>query len=416
MKKKIIIENFFSLSFLQMTNYLFPLITFPYLVRVLGPEKFGLVAFAQAFIQYFVVITDYGFLLSATREVSINRNNQKKLSEIFSSVFVIKLIFMFLSFLMLSLTIFLIPRFRTNWLIYIFTFGMLLDNVLFPVWFFQGIEKMKYITIRNIIAKLFFTLAIFYFVRNSQDFFLVPLINSLSFIFVGIISLRIIFHDLGIHLIFPKPSDIVHQLKEGRHIFISKIATNLYTTSNTFILGLFTNNTVVGYYAAAEKIIKALTSCFNPVFQATYPYFTKLATESKEKALEKLNKLFKLTFFISFIIFIIFFTFTGKIISLFLGRNYLESTYISKILSPLLFMLPVAYVLGNLGLLSFKLDKYFSKIYIGGAMINIVTLFFFLLFSKISPGKIAVTNLITEVSITLAIYFILKFNNYKLIL
>jgi len=115
--------NFFSLSVLQVANYLLPLITLPYLVRVLGPANFGLVAFAQVFINYFVILTDYGFNLSATRSISINRDSKEKISKIFSSVMAVKLLFALTSAAILSLALLFIPRFNNNWVIYIYAFG-----------------------------------------------------------------------------------------------------------------------------------------------------------------------------------------------------------------------------------------------------------------------------------------------------
>ena len=165
-KKKSLLENFISLGALQVIGYIFPLITLPYLARVLSVEKFGLVFFAVAFMGYFDILVDFGFGLSATREVAINRHNQNNLSNIFNSVTTIKFGLILVSYLLLVLATMFVPKIHDSWLIFHLSFLMVVGNAIYPVWFFQGMERMKYITFLNILSKTIFLVLIFIFVRR----------------------------------------------------------------------------------------------------------------------------------------------------------------------------------------------------------------------------------------------------------
>ena len=255
---KRILENMISLTGLQFASYILPLITLPYLTLVLGPEKFGLTQYAISLITYFQFFTDYGFNLSATRELAICRDDNQKISQIFSSVMFIKLCLCILSFIILLLIVMFIPKFNEDSYVYILTFGMVIGYMLFPTWLFQGLEYMRYTSILNIIGKIVFTVLIFIFIHDTTDYMLVPLINSLGYILVGILGIYIALTKFNIKITIPSIRDIKYHLREGWYVFISTIAINMYTTTNTFLLGLLTNNTLVGYYSIAEKIILAV--------------------------------------------------------------------------------------------------------------------------------------------------------------
>ena len=143
-------RNFFYLSALNVANFILPFLTFPYLVRVIGIDNFGLLAFATSIATYFIIITDYGFNLTATRHISINRGDSLMINKIVSSVFIIKAMLFAVSLVVFVFLIMLIPKLYQNWQIFLFTFGTVAGQFLFPVWFFQGIEKMKVISILNV--------------------------------------------------------------------------------------------------------------------------------------------------------------------------------------------------------------------------------------------------------------------------
>ncbi|HPC26405.1 MAG TPA: flippase, partial [Paludibacteraceae bacterium] len=373
--RKKLTENFLSLSVLQGLNYLLPLITLPYLVRVLGPEKYGLVAFAQAFIAYFGILTDYGFNLSATREISIQRENKEKISAIFSSVMLIKFVFLILSFILMSVLVFSIHKFRNEWLLYFLTFGTVLGQVLFPIWFFQGIERMKYITWLNIIAKTIFTVLVFVLIHQKTDYVYVPFLGALGTIISGVLALGIIRKHFKVNFHLPSKNEVIHQLREGWYIFISTVAISLYSISNTFILGLFASNTIVGYYSGAEKIINAVQGLLSPVSQTIYPHISKIASESKERALKFLQKITILIGSSSFFLSLLIFLLAEVVIKILLGGQYLESIKVLRILSFLPFIVGLSNIFGIQTMLTFDYKKAFSNILIIASLINITLAF-----------------------------------------
>ena len=371
--KKRILSSFIPLSVLQVANYLLPLVTLPYLVRVLGPEKFGLIAFSQAFIIYFNILTDYGFNLSATREISIHRDNKEKVNEIFSSVMIIKFGLLLLSFIIMSIIIFSFDKFRQDWLIYYLTFGMVIGQVLFPVWFFQGMERMKYITILNILAKLIFTVAIFIFVREVSDYIYVPLLNAVGFIVAGIMALWIVFKDFGIKFVKPNMNTLKMQLKEGWHIFISTVAISLYRNFNVFILGLYTHNIIVGYYSIAERILMAIQSLQVVMGQALFPYFSyKFRYLNLYESIKFMLKYFKVILLFYLILFIITYIFSEKLVFFVSGKIFLTTILDLKIMAIVIIIGGLNYYFGILGLVNLGLSDIFSKIVLIAGLLHII--------------------------------------------
>ena len=404
---KRLFENFISLSILQGLNYILPLVTFPYLVRVLGVEKFGLLSFATATIAYFQILTDYGFNLSATREVAINRDNKEKLNEIFSSVMIIKFGLLIISFLLLSVLVFSFEKFRQDWLVYYLSFGMVLGQALFPVWFFQGMERMKYITFLNILAKGLFTIAIFVFVKQQSDYWQVPLLNSMGFILAGVLSLWIIYKDLNISFKFVGFENILRELKEGWYIFISTVAISLYTVSTTFILGIFTNNIVVGYYAAAEKLIMSIRGLLMPMYNSVYPYLSKLLHNSKEKGISFINKMSFYTGLISLAISLCLYFLSSIIVNLVLGDQYNQSIEIIKILSFFPFVTNFGIIFGSLTTLNLGYKSAYSKILILAGLINF-SLAFLLAPHYLGQG-VAIALMICESFIAISFFLYLRY-------
>jgi PST family polysaccharide transporter len=284
-EKKLVLRNFLSLTTLQGLGYLLPLLVIPYLIRTIGLEKFGLIAFAQAFVQYFMILTDYGFSITATRNIALCSASKEKTCAIFSSVMTVKTILSAASFIVLAGIIHLVPKFNQDWPVYLLSFGSVIGNSLFPVWFFQGKEKMTYIASVNAVGGVFFAASIFIFVRNPADYLHVPALTSIFFLVTGIAGFYIAFRKFGLEFIVQTYSDVQKEFKAGWSIFVSVVAINAYTTSRVFAVGLLTNNTVTAYYAVAERIAGIIQAFpLDSLSKALYPRLNAIFSRNKKRA------------------------------------------------------------------------------------------------------------------------------------
>ncbi|MDR1201541.1 MAG: oligosaccharide flippase family protein [Tannerellaceae bacterium] len=273
--KRPMARNFGALVLLQGVNYLLPLISFPFLVRVLGVERWGLVSFGYALIQYFVLFSDFGFNLSATKYISIHRDDEKQINRYLNSAFICRILLGFLGFIILLILISTVDRFRQDAAFYLMYFGIVVGNVMFPMWFFQGMEKMKYITIFNIVTKLISFIPFFIFIREPEDYILVPLFYTIGYVFAGLISIYIIYFKEKMKWFLPTLAEIKFAFKDSSTYFLSRISVSIFTYSNSLILGLVCGNTATGYYSMAEKLYQAYNQLLTPFTGVLFPHMAK---------------------------------------------------------------------------------------------------------------------------------------------
>jgi PST family polysaccharide transporter len=400
-------KNIFSLGLLQVANYVLPLLTVPYLVRVLGPEYFGLLAFATATIAYFVLITDYGFNLTATRQISIHREDAGKVNQIFSSVMIIKLGLVVVGLLPLCLLVLSFEKFSEYWQVFFISYGIVVGQALFPLWLFQGMESMKYISILNIATKALFTICIFVFVEEQSDYLLVPLMNSLGFILSGIWALYVLRTNFDVKFEWQSLDAIKSQLKDGWHVSISSVSTSMYTTSTTFILGLLTNNLTVGYFAGAHKIVQAARGLYGPVSQAIYPLISKKIDLDRHAGLEFVRKVLWLVGGATFILSLLLFVFAESITNLLLGPQFGASVVFLKIMSFVPFIIALSNMFGIQMMLNLGYQKSFTRILVTAGVIGIILSLSLTMRYEALGTSVAI--LAIELMVTVWMYAFLKF-------
>ena len=359
---------------------------------------------------YFIICTDYGFNLTTTREIAVNKNDKVKLSIIVNTTLLTKFILCLFSFVLVLLIVSLSPWFSQYSLLYYLSFLLVIGQALIPTWFFQGIEQMKYLTYINLVAKIIFTVLIFILITEPSDFIYVPVFYSMGNIVSGLFAISIMYRKFKIRFTYPVNFNFLEELKKGWYVFLSNFAINTYINSNLFILGLFASNVVLGYYSIADKILYACRQILNVFFNATYPQACQKILDSHLEL-----KLFFKKYFSPFLIFILIlslslFIMAEPITVFFSGTSVPEIIFAIRLLS----FVPVIVCLNIPAfqtLLAYNFQKSYMLVLTSCSILNIFLNL--VLAPKFSITGTATSIILTEIFITAGLYIVLAARHKK---
>lgn len=338
-----VFANFGYLSLLQIAGYVFPLISMPYLARVIGADGFGKIAFASAIVVWIQTISDWGFNLTATRDVAQNRNNKELVSRIFSNVLWARSVLTLLSGIILLLVVLLVPYLRENADIIFVTFLLVPGYILFPEWFFQAIEKMKYTTLFNLLLKLIFTVAVFVFIHKREDYLIQPLLTTIGYLLCGIGALYLIFKKWGYTLYKPQWTEIFKTIRNSTDVFINNLMPNLYNSFSVMLLGFFGGSTANGIYDGGNRFPVIFYQFQSVLSRAFYPFLSR--RPDKHSFYAKLN-------IVSALIGAVFLILLSPlVIKIMLGEEFEKSVIVMQILSFSVVFLAMGYTYGTIFLI-----------------------------------------------------------------
>jgi len=389
-------KNIILLFIVQASNYLFPLLTLPYLMRVLGVANFGVMSIVMAVVQYAIIIVDYGFNFSATRKVALNKNDNKKINHIYTVTTMAKLLLLVPVYVVLSVYI-IINGF--NNVSYFLLLGSLsvIGSVFFPIWLYQGLEKMQGIAVSSTIAKFLSLLSIFILVQKPEDIDKAIISQSLGYIFTALISFCLL-KKLNI-VRFTKISfkEILSSYKDGFDLFISNVTISLYTTLNVIIIGYFGDATLAGYFSAADKIRAAAQGILTPVQQAVFPRVCSLVDSGL--TLKNVIKMYGLKFIIFSACITLGMAIVGYPLSLwYYGPAYRVSSEMLLIMSPIPFLVGVSIVYGQWWLVNINKTAVLRSVYVFASIFHVAMA---IALTYIAPMfGVIISVLITEFLIT----------------
>ncbi len=399
-----IVQNAIALYAAQFATFLLPLVTVPYLARVLGPDIWGLVVFAQAFGLYAMLIVDYGFLLSATRDVARHRDSAERLSEILSGVLGAKLLLAFLCICLAGLAQIFVPALHGKgmflWMGIFWGIGLALN----PLWFFLGLERVRLVTAINLAVQTLATVAIFALVRSPEDGWKVLGLQGIGSCLSALICLGLAYRREA-RFRLPTVRAAWETLRSSWRLFLYRTAIGLYATTNTLVLGFLAPVQFVAFYAGADKIIKPFLRLMDPITAVLNPRANNLAYTAQSEAARLARRGTLGMFAGGLAAALVVFLLAPPLVRLALGPGFQSAVPALRVLSILLPVLGISIPLSQQWMVPLGLDNLLTRITISAAPIHLVLAV--ILGSRFAELGVAWALVATETYIVLAIWVVL---------
>lgn len=409
MKDKNVKKNYIYNLIYQLLVMFIPLLTTPYLSRVLGSENIGIYSYTLSITTYFILFGSLGVSMYGQREIAYNQDNKYEVSKIFKEIFFLRLITLLFSIIIFYVVFCLNGKYKIYYFIFLFE---IIATIFDISWFFQGIEEFKKTVIRNILVKLISLICIFTFVKTNMDLDKYILIYVLSILF-GNLSLWIYVPKYIVKVHF-KDLNIFKHFRPTIAIFIPQIAIQIYTVLDKTMLGtIIIDKSEVGYYEQAQKIIKLLMAIATSLGTVMMPRIANTFAKGDFKKLkEYMNNSFSFIALLTYPLMFGIISISYKFVPLFFGEGFDKVAPLICIISPIIVFIGLSNVTGTQYLLPTNQQKKFTLSVVCGALIN-----FFLnliLIKKFSSIGASVATVIAEFCV-IAIQFYLIRNEIKII-
>lgn len=399
-------KNTMLLYMLTFAKMIFPLITLPYLTRVLSKDSYGVVTYVKSCMTYLHILVDFGFLYSAVKDI-VNCNSDKlKIGTATGEVLVGRVLLGLLSLLCAVVMCFLIPILKNYFLFTMLSAVAVALTAFLLDYLFRGLEKMHVLTVIFVIMRGLTTALTFIFVKSDKDLLLIPILDIIGNVMAVVVSLFFLFR-YKIKIRFPKIKNVFLRLKESAIYFISGIATTAFTALITLLIGIFiTDLTLIAYWGVSIQLINAVVSMYDPIMKGIHPQMVK------HKNIKFIGKVLCLFMPIVLAGCLLCFFIPETIITIIAGEKYIDAVPIFRGLIPVMFLSFPSMLMGwpSLGAISKEKQVTFSTIV--SAIFQISVLGILILFDSFTMTAVIILRSITEfVLMAIRGYFVLKYRN-----